>query len=314
MAPPPTRPKAAQALATRYYFYSPEMNLLAETELKSGSGAPAVLYEYIWFNGHPVAQIDSGTTTYWTFTDHLGTPILQLTSTASVYWRGEYEPYGRIFSTPSGNQHQPLRLPGQEAEQLSPGDTPNGTTERSYNIFRWYRFNWGRYTQADPIGIHSDGHPFSYGSGNPLIGRDPLGLFVIVGCGNGAPIVHNAFREAMRTTKNCLKCDGQSDRMRTALTNSTLRCSLDLPPGVCGQADGEILINSHVVTVTARRGMSAQATLGNGGPCPCLPALLAHEGAHEAFGPGEAVPERIERKCFKCGTPPGPGELQDVGP
>ena len=186
-----TRPKAAQALATRYYFYSPKMTLLAETELTVGSGAPAVLYEYIWFNGHPVAQIDSGTATHWTFTDHLGTPILQLTSTASVWWRGEYEPYGRIFSTPSGNQHQPLRLPGQEPEQLSPGDTPNGTTERSYNIFRWYRPSWGRYTQADPItadvvaerarylGRVPD-HLYLYVNGQPTILADPLGLEVQV--------------------------------------------------------------------------------------------------------------------------------------
>lgn len=24
---------------------------------------------------------------------------------------------------------------------------------REYNIFRWFRSAWGRYTQADPIGI-----------------------------------------------------------------------------------------------------------------------------------------------------------------
>ena len=47
----------------------------------------------------------------------------------------------------TGDSHQPLRLPGQEAEQLNLG--PNGMTERSYNIFRWYRGGWGRYSQGD---------------------------------------------------------------------------------------------------------------------------------------------------------------------
>lgn len=25
-------------------------------------------------------------------------------------------------------------------------------TEENYNVFRWYRAGWGRYTQADPLG------------------------------------------------------------------------------------------------------------------------------------------------------------------
>ena len=166
--------------AWRYSFYTPEMNLLSETELRTTPGTPQVLYEYIWFNGHPVAQVDAGIVTHWTFTDHLGTPIIQTTSAGNVYWQAEYEPYGKVFALRTVDQHQPLRLPGQEAEQLNLG--PNGTTERSYNIFRWYRNGWGRYTQPEPI------HPvlpempnvgFGYANGNPLSETDPLGLFVI---------------------------------------------------------------------------------------------------------------------------------------
>lgn len=71
------RPKAVTSVGRRYSFYSPEMNLLAESEIRTDAGAPAILYEYVWFNGHPVAQVDGGTTTHWTFTDHLGTPIIQ---------------------------------------------------------------------------------------------------------------------------------------------------------------------------------------------------------------------------------------------
>jgi RHS repeat-associated protein len=145
------KPKAVSAVGRRYSFYSPEMNLLAETEITT-SGTPAIQYEYVWFNGHPVAQVDPGPTTHWTFTDHLGTPLIQTDDAGAVpYWRAEYEPFGRVFSLRTADQHQPLRLPGQEAEELNTSTDGNGATERSYNIFRWYRPAWGRYTQSDPI-------------------------------------------------------------------------------------------------------------------------------------------------------------------
>jgi RHS repeat-associated protein len=176
------KPKAISTLGRRYSFYSPEMNLLAETEIKTSAGAPAIFYEYIWFNGHPVAQIDLPSTTHWTFTDHLGTPLIQTTAAQGPWWRAEYEPYGRVFFQ-TADQHQPLRLPGQEAEQLNLG--PNGATERSYNIFRWYRPTWGRYTQADPL-EEPDTHAFGFVAGNPLRWIDPLGLYhrgdVIIRC------------------------------------------------------------------------------------------------------------------------------------
>ena len=77
-------------------------------------------------------------------------------------------------------RHQPLRLPGQEAEQL--GGEPNGVTDRSYNIFRWYRAGWGRYTQADPLGVEEDRNLFRYVRNNPLSLTDPLGLQAEVCC------------------------------------------------------------------------------------------------------------------------------------
>jgi RHS repeat-associated protein len=163
----------------RNFIYSPEMNLLAESEL-ARPREKAIIYEYIWFNGHPVAQIDSGVVTHWTFTDHLGTLLIQTTESQAVWWRAEYEPYGRAFTyNPIGlaDQHQPLRLPGQEAEQLNLG--PNGVTERSYNIFRSYRPNWGRYTQPDPAWDPtqiSELNPYLYARANPLTSIDRLGL------------------------------------------------------------------------------------------------------------------------------------------
>ncbi|HXI12029.1 MAG TPA: RHS repeat-associated core domain-containing protein [Thermoanaerobaculia bacterium] len=159
----------------RYYFYSPELNLISETATTT-SATPPVAYDYVWFNGEPLAQINhaSGEVSYY-FNDHLGTPILQTNQAAQVVWRAEYEPYGQVFSLRAGEgRHRPLRLPGQEAEQFESG--PNGVTERSYNIFRWYRSGWGRYTTADPIGLRGDVNLYRYANDNPNAFVDRTGL------------------------------------------------------------------------------------------------------------------------------------------
>jgi RHS repeat-associated protein len=157
--------QAAEAAPRRISLYTPELNLLAETE-SSSAATPPLAYEYVWFAGRPVAQIDVATgTSHFTFTDHLGTPIIQTDSAGRIDWRAEYEPYGAVFALRAGAaRHQPLRFPGQE------------DGETYYNVFRWYRAEWGRYTSADPLGISSDLHVYRYAAANPITRDDPLGL------------------------------------------------------------------------------------------------------------------------------------------
>jgi len=154
--------------AHRYSLYTPELNLMAETE-QTTAPTPAIAYEYIWFGGQPVAQFDTATnTTHWTFTDHLGTPILQTNASGSVDWRVEYEPYGTVNTLRVGAaRHQALRLPGQEYDETS--------SNESYNIFRWYRTGWAKYTQSDPLELPTV--PYGYASENPILSTDVLGLF-----------------------------------------------------------------------------------------------------------------------------------------
>jgi RHS repeat-associated protein len=187
---------AASGDLQKYSLYTPELNLMSETETTSNS-APAMAYDYIWFGGKPVAQVDIATSTpHWTFTDHLGTPILQTNASGAIDWRAEYEPFGTVYTLRTGaTRHQPLRFPGQEA------DAADG--EREYNIHRWYRSAWGRYTQGDPLGVGGvdhfskrDYHPqigpwiskdnkdvgagdtnlYAYVQGNPVNSIDPDGL------------------------------------------------------------------------------------------------------------------------------------------
>jgi len=132
-------------------------------------------YDIVWFDSVPVAQLTGGTTWTGTFTDHLGTPILQFDASSTITWRAEYEPYGDLWQLRAGDSRydQPLRFPGQEVAMTWEGH------EENYNVFRWYASGRGRYTSPDPIGIASldgDKNLFSYALANPLKFVDPAGL------------------------------------------------------------------------------------------------------------------------------------------
>jgi len=58
---------------------------------------------------------NSRRTRLYTFTDQLGTPILQTDASATITWRAEYEPFGNVYEMRTGlRTAQPLRFPGQE--------------------------------------------------------------------------------------------------------------------------------------------------------------------------------------------------------
>lgn len=200
----------ATPFANRYYIYSPELHLLSVSvddnpniwgKTAITNGTPLMKHEIAWFNGRPVAELLDGSTIRYTFTDHLGTPLLQTDPAATVTWRAEYEPYGDLWTMRTGTAaDQPLRFPGQEYERRWEG------AEERYNIFRWYRSGWGRYTQADPLavgglglfahgrmtryevpGIHKGQEHdnavkewgvgiYSYAADNPIVVSDPAGL------------------------------------------------------------------------------------------------------------------------------------------
>jgi RHS repeat-associated protein len=163
------RPLVQSSTAVNHFLYTPELNLMVEAT--AANGTSSIGYEYLWFGGQPVAQIEaqSGAIHYY-FNDQIGAPILTTSSTGAIDWRVEREPYGRIVELRAGvNRHQPLSLPGQE----------EASTDVRYNIFRWYRSSWGRYTQADPIGLNGGSNLYVYVSGQPNTQTDPFGLFSI---------------------------------------------------------------------------------------------------------------------------------------
>jgi RHS repeat-associated protein len=161
----------------RYHHYTPDLRFLARTDytVTATSTTVARSIEALWFAGLPVAQIDYNdlATLRYTFTDHLGLPILQTSSLGAVIWQMEFEPYGRLYRVRTGKESaQPLRLPGQEL-------TMDG--KENYNVFRWYRGWWARYTQADMLGMPTWKEPnlFSYARENPARLSDALGLYTV---------------------------------------------------------------------------------------------------------------------------------------
>jgi len=155
----------------RFSFFDRDEHLLAESAL--GASSPAVAYDYVWFDDRPIAQLDA-TGTSWTYADHLGTPLIQTGANGSITWQAEHEAYGTVWALRSGDTHQPLRLPGQSSEQFDTG--ANGATSLSYNNARWYRPDFGRYTQADPIGLVGGSNLYAYVDDAPALTTDFFGL------------------------------------------------------------------------------------------------------------------------------------------
>ncbi|HUP62563.1 MAG TPA: RHS repeat-associated core domain-containing protein [Thermoanaerobaculia bacterium] len=185
------------SFARRYFTYSPELTLLSITyddvpnvwgwRVRTNS-LPAAKHDFVWFAGRPLAQFspDFADGPHWYFADHLGTPLMQTNTAGAVVWHAEYQPYGEIWTlrvptapddeSPAPIIDQPLRFPGQEAAM-----TWEGTEER-YNIHRWYRPSFARYTQADPIGLQGGVNLFAYTHGNPINVSDATGLKAEVCC------------------------------------------------------------------------------------------------------------------------------------
>jgi RHS repeat-associated protein len=199
--------------ATRYFAYTPELQLLAVSVDdnpnvwgKRGfttATTPAMKQEVIWFNGRPI-MLRATTGDAYIFTDHLGTPILHTDYNQTITWRAEYEPYGDLYTLRTGNRtDEPLRFPGQEYAGAWEGH------EERYNIFRWYRAGWGRYTHVDPLGVAGDANPYAYVYASPINWNDPLGLFTVI---SASPTEKKAIEAAFAlirsqlTKNNCGDC------------------------------------------------------------------------------------------------------------
>ena len=125
------------------FVYDATGQLIGEYD---ATGSP--LSEHVYFSGAPIA-LQQGSATYYTHSDHLGSPRVITNSANTVVWRWESDPFGTTLAQedPDGDLTlltYNLRFPGQYLDQ---------ETNQHYNYYRTYDPIAGRYFQSDVIGI-----------------------------------------------------------------------------------------------------------------------------------------------------------------
>ncbi len=145
-----------------------------------------MLREYIWMDDLPVAMVDgtgASPVVYYIHTDQIGSPQKVTDASGHVVWDGVFDPFGNAVTNTGANwgtgiwdaftwepatpQTMPLRFPGQYSD---------AETALNQNWFRDYDPSIGRYIESDPAGLLAGPNTYTYGSNNPLVRSDALGL------------------------------------------------------------------------------------------------------------------------------------------
>ncbi|MDE2422388.1 MAG: RHS repeat protein [Gammaproteobacteria bacterium] len=155
--------------AATTFIYDESGHLLGEYDQNN-----AMVREYIWLGDRVIGMYskDVPNVLLRVHTDHLGTPraVSQGDGVSKqVLWRFEGDAFGDIYPTNPTTTAltMPLRMAGQYY------DVEVGT---SYNYFRDYQPDSGRYVESDPIGLDGGNNTYGYVGGSPLKAVDPMGL------------------------------------------------------------------------------------------------------------------------------------------
>jgi len=162
---------------SRIYHY-PDGRPLVERTVVWYAGMPFIsTRSFVWIGERLVSTLEEDGSLRHVVSDHIAFPLLVYDpATGEVLWEAEAAPFGEIVNVVQGSTDGDpgLRYPGQWAEP--PGDP--GGLDLTYNVHRWYKAEWGRYTQGDPLLITAGGNQFSYGINDPLRRTDSDGLFL----------------------------------------------------------------------------------------------------------------------------------------
>ena len=171
------RVKKTTPSGARYFVYDEAGHVLG-----SYDATGTLVEELVWLDDIPVAWLlpnGAGTTVYYVHTDHLNTPKKLTRATDNVVvWRWDADAFGTTAPDPN---------PDGDGTSLSfnlrfPGQYYDAEAGLSYNYFRDYDPQVGRYVESDPIGLKGGLNTYGYVGGNPISFIDPLGLKVEVRC------------------------------------------------------------------------------------------------------------------------------------
>jgi RHS repeat-associated protein len=185
------RTKKVAGATTTFYVYGLGGQIYGEY-----TSAGALVREYIYLNGQPLAQVNSGSpeTATWLHTDQLGTPRFGTNSAGTQVWAWNSDAFGN--GTPTGSVTVNLRLPGQYY------DSESGLF---YNWNRYYSPSLGRYITSDPIGLDGGLNTFNYVYQSPLMYMDPLGLETLpLWVPRGVPLFTGPWGIIISTAENVL--------------------------------------------------------------------------------------------------------------
>lgn len=160
------RTKKVSGGNTVHYVYGLGGKLYGEYD---NSGA--LIREYVYLNGAPLAQVDAGSPEVLTYlhTDHLATPRYGTNAGGSRVWTWDSGAFGKQAAT--GTATVNLRFPGQYFD---------AETGLHYNWNRYYNPATGRYVSSDPIGLAGGLNTFGYVEQSPANFTDAIGLGICV--------------------------------------------------------------------------------------------------------------------------------------
>jgi RHS repeat-associated protein len=160
--------------------------VIQKSETKGASGADV-----------PVATLrpnGAGVAIYYIHTDHLNTPRrISRPGDDVIVWRWDSDPFGTdaANSDPDGDATQFVY------NQRFPGQYFDAETGLSYNYYRDFDSEVGRYVQSDPVGLIAGWNTYGYVSNQPISKTDPTGEcefmpLAVSGGGPGVPGVCNS--------------------------------------------------------------------------------------------------------------------------
>jgi RHS repeat-associated protein len=165
------RVKKAVGGATTYFVYDEAGRLIGEYDSSGG-----LIQETVWLDGTPVATLQPNgvsVSIFYVHADHLNTPRrITRPSDSAIVWRWDSNPFGTDTPNqdPDGDSTQftyNVRFPGQYFD---------AETGLSYNYFRDYDPQIGRYVESDPIGLKGGINTYAYVKDNPIAQVDSFGL------------------------------------------------------------------------------------------------------------------------------------------
>lgn len=280
------------------FVYDQEGQLLGEYEGTSG----AVLREYIWMQGMPLAVVDgtpSSPQVFYVQTDHINTPRVLLDRAGRQRWSWVAEPFGS--SAPVEN---PIGLGAVKLNLRMPGQYFDEESGLANNWHRSYDAGVGRYIQSDPIGLAGGINTYAYALGNPVRNVDPRGLAVCIFSYSRGTMVCTSDRDQTRR----VELPATSGNNNIAWCRDNPLCSLDKgvgpAPKGCYRWGG-----------VGRSGGSRRNLIPIEGPAAELRNHRQDLQTHACVNPWGPTADRGSRPCSEgclVSTPPHIDNLNDL--